>query len=58
VERFLDGTLDFPGIPGLLEAAVERFGGTGEADPDVEGLIELDQAVRATFASGPFGGTH
>ena len=58
VECFLDGTLDFPGIPGLLEAAVERFGGTGEADPDVEGLIELDQAVRATFASGPFGGTH
>jgi len=58
VERFLDGTLDFPGIPGLLEAAVERFGGTGEADPDVEGLIELDQAVRATFASGPIGGMH
>jgi 1-deoxy-D-xylulose-5-phosphate reductoisomerase len=58
VERFLDGTLDFPGIPGLLEAAVERFGGTGETDPDVEGLIELDQAVRATFASGPIGGTH
>jgi 1-deoxy-D-xylulose-5-phosphate reductoisomerase len=58
VERFLDGTIDFPGIPGLLEAAVEQFGGTGEADPDVEGLIELDQAVRATFASGPIGGTH
>ena len=58
VERFLDGTLDFPGIPGLLEAAVERFGGTGEPDPDVEGLIELDQAVRAAFASGPIGGTH
>jgi 1-deoxy-D-xylulose-5-phosphate reductoisomerase len=58
VERFLDGTLDFPGIAGLLEAAVERFGGTGEADPDVDGLIELDQAVRATFASGPIGGTH
>ena len=58
VERFLDGTLDFPGIPGLLEAAVERFGGTDEADPDVEGLLELDQAVRATFASGPIGGTH
>jgi 1-deoxy-D-xylulose-5-phosphate reductoisomerase len=58
VERFLDGTLDFPGIAGLLEAAVERFGGTGEADPDVDGLIELDKAVRATFASGPIGGTH
>ena len=58
VERFLDGTLDFPGIARLLEAAVERFGGTGDPDPDVEGLIELDQAVRAAFASGPLGGTH
>ena len=57
VERFLDGTLDFTGIPRLLEAAVERFAGTGEPDPDVEGLIELDQAVRAVFASGPIGGT-
>ena len=26
VRRFLDGSLDFPGIPRLLEAAVERFG--------------------------------
>jgi len=58
VERFLDGTLDFPGIARLLEAAVERFGGTGDPDPDVEGLIELDQAVRASFASGPIGGSH
>jgi 1-deoxy-D-xylulose-5-phosphate reductoisomerase len=58
VERFLDGTLDFPGIPRLLEAAVERFAGNGGTDPDVEGLIELDQAVRAAFASGPIGGTH
>ena len=58
VERFLDGTLDFPGIARLLEAAVERFGGTGDPDPDVEGLIELDQAVRASFASGPIGGTY
>ena len=58
VERFLDGTLDFPGIARLLEAAVERFGGTGGPVPDVEGLIELDQAVRASFASGPIGGTH
>jgi 1-deoxy-D-xylulose-5-phosphate reductoisomerase len=58
VERFLDGTLDFPGMARLLEAAVERFGGTGNPDPDVEGLIELDQAVRASFASGPIGGTH
>src|SRR6185436_13789482 len=53
VERFLDGTLDLPGIPRLLEAAVEQFAGTGGPDPDVEGLIELDLAVRAVFASGP-----
>jgi 1-deoxy-D-xylulose-5-phosphate reductoisomerase len=58
VQRFLDGTLDFPGIARLLEAAVERFGGTGGPDPDVDGLIELDQAVRASFTSGPIGGTH
>jgi 1-deoxy-D-xylulose-5-phosphate reductoisomerase len=57
VRRFLDGTLEFMGIPRLLEAAVERFGGTGGPDPDVEGLIELDHAVRAAFASGPLGGT-
>jgi 1-deoxy-D-xylulose-5-phosphate reductoisomerase len=57
VRRFLDGTLEFTDIPRLLEAAVERFGGTGGPDPDVEGLIELDHAVRAAFASGPLGGT-
>src|SRR4029077_9844963 len=28
VQRFLDGTLAFDGIPALLEAAVERFGST------------------------------
>ena len=32
VARFLDGTLGFTGIPALLEAAVERFGGTAGAD--------------------------
>ncbi len=56
VRRFLDGTLDFPGIARLLEAAVDRFGGTADGDPDVEALIELDQAVRSAFASGPVGG--
>src|SRR6478736_699748 len=34
VARFLDGSLDFPGIPRLLEAAVSRFGGAGEPDVD------------------------
>jgi 1-deoxy-D-xylulose-5-phosphate reductoisomerase len=51
VERFLDGTLDFPGIPRLLEAAVEQFGESGLGDPDVEQLIALDAEVRAAFAT-------
>ncbi len=53
VARFLDGTLDFPAIPRLLEAAVTRFGGTGAADPDVEALVALDSEVRSSFATGP-----
>jgi 1-deoxy-D-xylulose-5-phosphate reductoisomerase len=55
VTRFLGGTLDFMGIPRLLEAAVARFGAGGDA-PDVEALIALDAEVRATFATGSFGG--
>ena len=56
VARFLGGTLDFPGIARLLEAAVERFGGTADdPDPDLEALVALDAEVRATFASGPVG---
>jgi 1-deoxy-D-xylulose-5-phosphate reductoisomerase len=46
VAQFLDGSLDFPGIPRLLEAAVARFGTTSAADPDVDGLIALDLEVR------------
>jgi 1-deoxy-D-xylulose-5-phosphate reductoisomerase len=53
VARFLDGTLDFPGIPRLLEAAVTRFGQGADQAPDVPALIELDHEVRAAFASGP-----
>jgi 1-deoxy-D-xylulose-5-phosphate reductoisomerase len=56
VARFLDGTLDFAGIPRLLGAAVDRFGTEGDAVPDVDGLIALDAEVRAAFASGPGGG--
>ncbi len=56
VARFLDGTLDFAGIPRLLGAAVERFGTSGDREPDVDGLIALDAEVRAAFASGPVGG--
>jgi len=52
VDRFLAGSLDFPGIPRLLEAAVERFGGGPEQAPDVEGLVALDREVRAAYATG------
>jgi 1-deoxy-D-xylulose-5-phosphate reductoisomerase len=53
VARFLDGTLDFPGIPRLLEAAVRRFGEGADQAPDIEGLIALDREVGAAFATGP-----
>jgi 1-deoxy-D-xylulose-5-phosphate reductoisomerase len=57
VGRFLDGSLDFPGIPRLLEAAVTRFGEGADQAPDVEALIALDAEVRAAFARGPIRGT-
>src|SRR6187551_3560439 len=50
VARFLDGSLDFQGIPGLLESAVERFG-AGPGEPDIDALIALDADVRATYSS-------
>jgi 1-deoxy-D-xylulose-5-phosphate reductoisomerase len=53
VARFLDGSLDFPGIPRLLEAAVTRYGEGEDQAPDVAALIELDREVRAAFATGP-----
>ena len=55
VARFLDGSLDFPGIPRLLDDAVARFGTTGGADPDVDELVALDREVRASLASLPAG---
>jgi 1-deoxy-D-xylulose-5-phosphate reductoisomerase len=55
VGRFLDGSLDFPGIPRLLESAMERFGG-GTGDPGVEDLEALDAAVRAEFGAAPTAG--
>ena len=55
VERFLAGSLDFLGIPRLLEAAVERFG-SGSDEPDIDALIALDADVRATYATGSIGG--
>ncbi len=55
VSRFLAGTLDFPGIPRLLEAAVGRYGQGGDQAPDVDTLLALDREVRDAFASGPIG---
>ena len=55
VARFLDGTLDFTGIPALLEAAVERFGRDGSAEPDLDELVALDDAVRAAVATMSIG---
>ncbi|MEO8273522.1 MAG: 1-deoxy-D-xylulose-5-phosphate reductoisomerase [Chloroflexota bacterium] len=53
VARFLAGSLDFAGIPRLLEAAVSRYGTATAADPDVEQLVALDAEVRLAFAAGP-----
>jgi 1-deoxy-D-xylulose-5-phosphate reductoisomerase len=51
VARFLDGSLDFPGIPRLLEAAVERATSAGAmADPEVDELLALDADVRSWSA--------
>ena len=49
------GRSSFTGIPALLEAAVARFGGTGDPAPDVEDLVALDAEVRAAFATTRFG---
>lgn len=52
VKRFLAGSLDFPGIPRLLEAAVARFGEGPDQSPDVDALVELEREVRAAYATG------
>jgi 1-deoxy-D-xylulose-5-phosphate reductoisomerase len=56
VARFLDGTLDLPGIARLLEAAVMRFG-ADPGQPDLDELGQLEDEVRAAFASGPIRAT-
>jgi 1-deoxy-D-xylulose-5-phosphate reductoisomerase len=56
VQRFLDGTLGFTGIPRALAAAVDRWGDRpGDGPPDVEELIALDAEVRAVAAEPAFG---
>jgi 1-deoxy-D-xylulose-5-phosphate reductoisomerase len=52
VDRFLSGTLEFGGIPRLLEAAVERFGSSGDQAPPLAELIALDAEVRSSLAQG------
>ena len=52
VQRFLEGSLDFMGIPRLLAAAVERFAAPAGPDPDLDALIAIDAEVRAAFATG------
>lgn len=51
VARFLAGTLDFPGIPRLLERAVARYGHGAEQAPGVDELVALDREVRDAFAA-------
>jgi 1-deoxy-D-xylulose-5-phosphate reductoisomerase len=51
VARFLGGSLDFPGIPRLLEAAVQRFGEGSDQAPDVAALEALDAEVRNAYAT-------
>ncbi len=58
VARFLGGTLDFPGIAGLLEQAVARYGSGPDQAPGVDELVALDAEVRAALATPPTtGGT-
>ena len=52
VSRFLAGSLDFPGIARLLEAAVERYGGGAAQAPNIDVLEALDAEVRNAFATG------
>ena len=55
VARFLARTLEFTGIPRLLESAVTRYG-VGADAPDLEELVALDREIRAVYASGSVGG--
>ncbi len=57
VARFLDGTLDFQGIPRLLDSAVARFGAPTATDPDLDELMALDREVRASLGAAPASST-
>jgi 1-deoxy-D-xylulose-5-phosphate reductoisomerase len=47
VARFLGGTLNFPGIARVLEAAVREFGSGEPSVPGIDDLARLDAEVRA-----------
>ncbi len=51
VDRFLHGTINFPGIAALCAAAVERFGSGEPHAPALDELIDLDREVRAWAAT-------
>ncbi len=51
VERFLNGTLDFPGIASLCANAVARFADDGASEPELDELLELDRGVRQWAAT-------
>ena len=51
VTRFLGGTLDFAGIPRLLEDSVARFGTGPRQAPGYDDLVALDREVRAAFSA-------
>jgi 1-deoxy-D-xylulose-5-phosphate reductoisomerase len=58
VARFLEGSLDFNGIPRVLAAAVDRFGAarSGESPaPELDEVIALDAEVRAVASDPGFG---
>jgi 1-deoxy-D-xylulose-5-phosphate reductoisomerase len=51
VARFLQGSLDFPGIPRLLEQVVARYGSGPDQAPGVDELVDLDREVRRAFGA-------
>jgi 1-deoxy-D-xylulose-5-phosphate reductoisomerase len=53
VGRFLAGSLEFLGIPRLLELAVGRFSGTDGPAPDVNEVEAIDSEVRAMLQAVP-----
>lgn len=50
VARFLGGTLDFMGIPRLLERAVAEVHGRG-GEPSLDDLIAIDAEIRARYGT-------